>query len=172
MITKAQARGDSQGLSASDYRKHARNGAYELANLLGVRPDAITEERAWQSVQGAWGGVTITLPGQYIVTPVTGYAVSVSGSANFGHTIVRRIGVDRDTFVSAYREALRKFQGAPCIGVFRDDDTGLIEFDAVVIVADRDLARDIATHCGSLGGAYDFATGNGVWPYHHDPDIN
>jgi hypothetical protein len=163
VITSENARGDSPAVNLAEYRKHASLGAVALRKLVS-RSDVRCYARdvAWRRTRDSWGGITLTLPKQAEVRLTAGYAVSVSR----GDTVSIPADADEGKFRDAYDSAVRRFAYAPYLGIFRDDDTGQIEFDAVVITTSENEARDIATHCESLGGAYDFATGNGVFPYH------
>jgi hypothetical protein len=52
------------------------------------------------------------------------------------------------------------------LGVFRDPDSGRIDFDPTTIVHTRRAVDTLGAHCHSIGGAFDFATGDGVFPPH------
>lgn len=172
MITEQDARGDSIGVTESDYRAHAKAGVRALNNYL-FRVNEFTRNEAWYAVQKPWGGITIAMETQLDVNPDSGYALKCCGGAFPWSTLSISFSDDpftnsltRESFNARYAEAIKRFAGAPYIGIFRDEDTGLVEFDAVIIVATEQEARDIATYCESLGGAYNFSTGNGVFPYH------
>ena len=173
MITQEQARGDSIGLTRADYEKHVEAGKAALKSYL-FPVSEFMRDGAWQSVQKEWGGVTIDTRSQWPVEPEFGYALKACGSPFDWNTLSIPISVltdypaeyGRERFNAMYALAISRFAGAPYIGIFRDDDAGLVEFDAVVIVATEQEARDIATLCEGVGGAYSFETGNGVFPYH------
>jgi hypothetical protein len=162
MITSDKARGDSIAVTLSDYQRHAKHGATILAELTRANVRPYARDLAWRRTRDAWGGVTLTTERQSEVSPTSGYAVAVSR----GDTIAIPADADAVKFRESYELAVRRFAYAPYLGIFRDDDIGMIEFDAVVIVATEVAAREIATACESLGGAYDFSTGNGVFHYH------
>lgn len=166
MITQDQARGDSIGLSEEDYRLHAKRGAETLNSIL-FPVDTVMRDQAWNAVQPEWGGVTIDMPDQIPYVADTGYALKCCGSPFPWNTLsIPFDALTRERFNETYALAIERFGGAPFIGIFRDEDTQLVEFDAVCVVHSEQEARDIATYCESLGGAYDYSTGNGVFPYH------
>jgi hypothetical protein len=162
MITSDKARGDSPGVTVAEYERHAAHGAMLLRELTQGHRRSGAAGLAWRRTRDAWGGVTLTTERQSEVSPTSGYAVAVSR----GDTIAIPADADAVKFRESYELAVRRFAYAPYLGIFRDDDIGMIEFDAVVIVATEVAAREIATACESLGGAYDFSTGNGVFHYH------
>ena len=59
------------------------------------------------------------------------------------------------------------------LGVFRNDDTGLIEIDPVVVVDNVDDVESIGLYTNAVGGAYNFGDGLGYWPpYLRDGDLS
>ena len=52
------------------------------------------------------------------------------------------------------------------LGVFRDEDIGGIDIDPVLIVDNIGDVESIGAFTHAVGGAYNFADGNGYWPPH------
>jgi len=67
----------------------------------------------------------------------------------------------------ARKEYATKLKGAEVyLGVFRDDDNNRIDFDPVTIVDSEAEVDSLGAYTHAVGGAYDFATGNGHFPPH------
>ena len=56
-----------------------------------------------------------------------------------------------------------KISGAH-LGVFRDEDTGRIDIDPVLVVDSLEDAEAIGAYTRNVGGAFSFGDGNGYWP--------
>lgn len=167
VITKEQARGDSPEVTPTEYARACDRGKWIVAHYLRVAREVPTDvlDAIVASLTDEWGGVTLDARTWQAVAPSEGYAVAIAG--NFaGSSLSCPIGSSEVTIHQFVRELVNAYPDVPYYGVFRDDDTGRIDFDPVLVVTDEGEARDVATFCGSLGGAYDFATGNGVFPYH------
>lgn len=119
-------------------------------------------------MQDSWGGATID--------PVTGeakdfdhgFAVAIAG---LDSTVELPETATKEEFDKAVDGAKDKFadqlQGRDTyFGVFHDDNKHTIDIDPVVYVTSQKDAENIAAYTHSVGGAYDFSTGDGVFPPH------
>jgi hypothetical protein len=139
-------------------------GVLNPSKWLTIRNDA------WNAVQEEWGGVTVEAA---TGTPITGkpkrYAMSVKPPGV--ESVAIPIGSTRAEFDAAMEEARTRFARELTypqyhLGVFRDEDTGQIDIDPVLVVDSLDDVESIGAYARSVGGAYSFADGNGYWPPH------
>lgn len=80
-------------------------------------------------------------------------------------------GASRADFDAAMDEAKNRFRNvlereSHYLGVFHDDEHNRIDIDPVLVVRDRADVDTIGAASRSIGGAYNFADGNGYWPPH------
>lgn len=177
-ITAAEARGDSRPVSVAEFHEIAARGRDQLQKMesdtspvtgLASNFGSLTES-AWQEVQKPWGGMTIDAhSGEPLASDADKYALTVKppGVA----TISIPEGASEDQFAAAMNEALVKFrpileQSGHYLGIFHDDDHHRIDIDPVVVVDTREEAEAIGAYSHNIGGAYNFADGNGYWPPH------
>jgi len=88
---------------------------------------------------------------------------------------------NRQQFGQAMDQAKQQFGGRlghtnHYLGVFHDADAGRIDIDPTVVVGDpsrkhrqkkgMQVAKEVMSATHALGGAYHFASGDGVWPNH------
>jgi hypothetical protein len=171
----------SREVSAEEFLNLAEIGHARLAAIRS-RPVAPTEgvldaskwltirNDSWATVQEEWGGATIEAA---TGVPITGkpkrYAMSVKPPGV--ETVSIPIGSDRASFDTAMEEARTRFATELSypqyhLGVFRDEDTGQIDIDPVLVVDNLEDVESIGAYARSVGGAYSFADGNGYWPPH------
>jgi hypothetical protein len=130
--------------------------------------------RAYASVQQPWGGMTIN--------PETGRDIRLSTSSGIRregpfalsvkdpnqHTIEIPKDAPQSVFNKAMADAVKAFPQLTgrdhYLGVFRDEDKGTIDFDPVAIVDTKLQAEALGAYTNAIGGAYDYATGDGVPP--------
>lgn len=130
--------------------------------------------RAYASVQHPWGGMTIN--------PETGRDIRLATSSGIRregpfalsvknpdqHTIEIPINAPQTVFNKAMADAVKAFPQLTgrdhYLGVFRDEDKGTIDFDPVAIVDTKLQAEALGAYTNAIGGAYDYATGDGVPP--------
>lgn len=128
------------------------------------------KDNAFEASQKSWGGATID--------PRTGEAFQPE-KAEAGPFAVtaKREGQDsiripekatRAEFEKAMEDAKKRFPQLSAadhyLGVFHDDKLGTIDIDPVVMAKTADQAEEIGAHTNAVGGAYDYATGNGLFP--------
>jgi hypothetical protein len=164
LITQHEARGDSPRVTLAEYRDAQTRGK-QLLDTLWVS-DGWDEASSWayNETRKNWGGVTIDSRTGDVVSRDSGYAVSAKMPGE--RSIACPFNISEAGFQNVLTRARNEYSAAPYLGIFHDDETGTIEFDPVVIVETKRDARDIGTYTEALGGAYDFTTGNGVFPFH------
>lgn len=168
----------SAELTYDQYQRMARRGAKKLRQWR-ERPtgtegldDAWNSlvEDSWQRVQEEWGGATINAStGRHVPDNADAYSVTVR-DPGMG-TIAIPIGSSREEFVTAMRRARHEYE--PVLnsrfghfGVFRNETTGMIEFDPTLVLQGRSQVDEIGTATHAQGGAYHFASGKGYWIPH------
>ena len=177
-ITASEARGDSRPVSAAEFHAIAAAGRDQLTKMESdtspvtglVSNWSSLQQSAWQEVQKPWGGMTIDAhSGEALASDADKYALTVKppGTA----TISVPEGASEAQFMAAMNEALVKFrplleQAGHFLGIFHDDDNHRIDIDPVVVVDTREEAEAIGAYTHNIGGAYNFADGNGYWPPH------
>jgi hypothetical protein len=112
---------------------------------------------AYDATRDEWGGVTFDMRTRGTVIRNSGYSVmSVNATAE--------IPADSsyELFSQVFSLFLSVHADAEWIGVFRDSDKGIIQFDVVRIVETEFEARAIASVSGAQS-AYEFATGDGLF---------
>lgn len=177
-ITAAEARGDSKPVSRSEFQYLASLGQIKLDRLksnsspahgLDVRWGAI-KSQTFIEAQKSWGGATIDAhTGQALPQGVNKYAMTIKDKGM--ETVSVREGASRAEFETAMNVALERFRPilereGSHLGVFHDDDLGRIDIDPVLVVGSLDDVHTIGAATRAIGGAYNFADGNGYWPPH------
>ena len=178
-ITKGQARGNAREVSKTLYDIHRERGKAYLKALEDQPQEAWGLDKNWEGVKAhayeetrkQWGGVTIDpVTGEDYKPPARAsgpYAISVKSPGQPGISIP--INASQDQFNSAMdlaRQSYARQLGAKShyLGVFTDNDKGTIDIDPVAIVDTPEQVEAIGAYTKSIGGAYDFATGNGYFP--------
>jgi hypothetical protein len=146
------------------------NGSPPVNLMTGANIQAAVD-----SVQEKWGGITIDAHGGGIVSqssqPPDPLSVSIGGSGNSVIISAAMGTADPGTLMAAMQQAQTQFadqlqaQGA-ALGIFRDETSGTIQIDPVMVVQGVPAARDVGAYTGATGGAYRFSDGNGYWPGH------
>lgn len=174
---EADASSGSPLASPKHFLKMAKKGRAKLSKMAasGTEPKAINSDytgiknRAFESVKEPWGGQTIHPVTGQPINPASGLAVTVREPGQ--QQIAVHIGASREHFNNAMdqaREAYRPQLGRAhhALGVFRDETTGRVDIDPVAVTDRAVDARAIGAYTHASGGAYDFASGNGVWVPH------
>lgn len=177
-ITKAEARGDSKPVSAQEFQMLATIGQKKLDVLaksslpiggLDRRWGAV-KENAWHEVQQSWGGATIdSHSAQPLPQGANKYALTVKGHNH--ETVSIHENATRAEFDAAMNTAKERFRpilerSQHYLGVFHDDENHRIDIDPVLVVNSLDDVHTIGAATHAIGGAYNFADGNGYWPPH------
>lgn len=132
----------------------------------------------YAEVQKSWGGATVNLnTGEFVADGIDAYACAVTpdvlGPNGFhAGTIEIPESATFAEFEHAVSVAVGEFKGvATYLGIFHDDKKGTIDFDAVEIVSTTDEVDALHKTRPVIGGAYNFATGDGYWPTLDEADI-
>lgn len=177
-ITEAESRGNSRPVSREEFQRLANAGAAMLAErqhnsapLTGLDAHWSTVKTlAYAQAQTPWGGVTIDAhTGQLLDGKADAYAITVKPAGM--HTVAvpenagpERFGQAMDLAKQTFRPVLER-EGY-YLGVFHDNDTGLIDIDPVLVVATLAEVEAIGAYTHAIGGAYHFASGEGFFPPH------
>lgn len=176
-ITAAEARGDSRAVSYDEFQEIAARGLNRLA-LLSRRTGTNGLDRHWDEIKAKtypkvlepWGGATIdTETGSPLETAEPRYALTVKPQGLDPVHIPE--GASEADFYAAMDRARAAFgdelaKSQRYLGVFHDDDEGSIDIDPVLVVDNLDDVEAVGAYTHAIGGAYNFADGNGYWPPH------
>jgi hypothetical protein len=182
-ITAAEARGNSRPVTSEEFQRLAAIGRRQIDELAAdTQPiDALDEnwteiqQEAFDAAQASWGGATINArTGEFLASDADRYALTVKESGM--ETVTVPEGASKAKFETAMTEARNKFRPIlerrdHYLGVFHDDDLGRIDFDPVTVVDSLDKVETIGAATRAIGGAYNFADGNGYWPPHVDDEL-
>ena len=180
-ITADEARGDSRPVTAKQFQQLAQQGQDRLSAMMANTTGTAGLDQNWptiktdafQAAQGSWGGTTIDAATGQAAT--SGYALTVKPPGI--DTITIPEGASQDVFNTAMDTARQDFatqlaQEGGSLGVFHDDELGRIDFDPVMVVHNLQDVETIGAATHAIGGAYNFADGNGYWPPHVMPTIS
>lgn len=165
---------NSPEVSSDKFQEMAAQGKDQLAAIQAdKRPDAgdvtINTDAAYAAVQESWGGATIDPTTGEAKDFPSGFAVTIREPGQEQISIPEKATADEfakavDTAKTQYADQL---QGKDTyFGVFHDDDKQTIDIDPVAVVSTKNEAETIGAYTHAVGGAYDFSTGNGVFPPH------
>lgn len=155
----------TQGKSIMDgFKANASPPTGLTDNLDAIKASTLGE------VQKEWGGATIDAhTGKALASDANAYAVTVKppgsesvtihenpSAAEWGHAV--------DTAIQRFGPTLANQQHY--LGVFHDNALGRIDLDPVVVVSTRAQSDAIGAYTHAIGGAYNFADGNGYWAPH------
>lgn len=178
IITKAEARGDSRPVSHAEFQRLARIGQAQLDKMAtdaspttGLTKNwSALKRETYEEVLKPWGGATIdSHTGKALPQGVDAYAITVKPKGL--ETVSVREGATAAEFNAAMDKARQQFgpvleRRDHYLGVFHDDDNKRIDIDPVIVVTNRADVDTIGAASRSIGGAYNFADGNGYWPPH------
>jgi hypothetical protein len=164
----------SEEVSHEEFQQRAADGKEALDRIQSDSrttadgPAVINTDKAYEAVQGSWGGATIDPTTGEAKDFSSGFAVAIGGPNS---TVELPETATKEEFDKAVSQATDKFadklQGKDTyFGVFHDDSKKTIDIDPVAVVASKKDAENIAAFTHAVGGAYDFSTGNGVFPPH------
>lgn len=176
-ITAAEARGDSKPVSAEEFQRLARIGQAKLDKMaenaspikgLDDNWDQVKRD-GYVEVQKSWGGATIDAhTGQALPQGANRYAMTVKDSGDSvsvpQNASEAEFNRAMDQAKERYREILERENHY--LGIFHDDDLGRIDIDPVIVVNRLEDVHTIGSATRAIGGAYNFADGNGYWPPH------
>jgi hypothetical protein len=174
-ITEGEARGNSRPVTAAEFQRLALEGRDKLNEIqagdwstrgLDANWDEI-KRTLYTEVGKAWGGATIDpRTGSELPQGADVYALSITRETmSIGEQATwEEFDAAMDTARGQYAAEL--VRGGTYLGVFHDDYHNRIDIDPVTIVATSDDAEKIGAYTHAIGGAYHFATGNGLFPPH------
>lgn len=177
VITAAEARGDSKPVSHKEFQRLARIGQVRL-DAMSANSSPIKLDDNWDAIKTnsygevlkSWGGATIDAhTGQALPQGANRFALTVKEKG--GETVSIPQNASRAEFDAAMDKAIKQFRPilereGHHLGVFRDDDLGRIDIDPVLVVDKLEDVHTIGAATRAIGGAYNFADGNGYWPPH------
>lgn len=167
------------------YNQVSQRGHQIIAKARGGKVRELTHytansakvaQKAHAAVQEQWGGLTYDPRTGKYVAAVKGLEGPYASSA--GQTVSltlkeakdqARVAAALDEVVRANRELLER-EGY-YVGVFHDAQAGRIDFDVNLLLKTSDEAIAVQTALGRTGGAYDFATGDGVFGVRAESNI-
>lgn len=157
-VTEATIRG-------LNYLKKLNNKTTSLTNVV-QHFDDVAKKLYEMTVMKEWGGATYD--------PKTGrFATTGFASSSGGQTI--EIPIEKAKDFETFKQTLKNFISQNknslskkdyYLGAFRDEKKQTVDFDVTIILPTVQVAEDIQTALKLKGGAYDFATGNGVFGLH------
>jgi hypothetical protein len=164
-----------RAVSAPEAKAIADRGANVLSRLRSgnrTRIGAMSDDRVqklFDAVNGdEWGGMTLDVKTGEPMTASKGFAGGIVPNEKT-ITISLEEASDLATFRDAAKRAQKRFAkdlgfDDVGLGVFRDPEKGTVTFEPSLYLRDRDDAEALVTHLKADGGAYDFSTGDGVFP--------
>jgi hypothetical protein len=163
----------SKEVSHEEFQKAAADGksaleAIQADKRVASENPTVDTDDAYKAVQESWGGAAIDPTTGKAKDFDSGFAVTIGGPNS---TVELPETATKEEFDKAVSQATDKFadklQGKDTyFGVFHDDNKKTIDIDPVAVVNNQKDAENIAAFTHSVGGAYDFSTGNGVFPPH------
>ena len=177
-ITKAEARGDSRPVSHEEFQRLARIGQGQLDAFktrssphsgLDDHWDQIKRD-GYEEVRKSWGGATIdSHTGQALPQGAHAYAITVKdvGAKTVSvheHATFEEFSAAMDVAKGRFSHVLQR--ESHYLGLFHDDENKRIDIDPVLVVTKREDVDTIGAASHAIGGAYNFADGNGYWPPH------
>lgn len=168
----------SRPVTAAEFQQLASQGEKQYKALIANSAAITGLNQQWDSVKAhaftqtrsAWGGVTVDAhTGVPVKGDANGYALTVKEPGM--DTVHVDPAADQATFNKAMDAAKTKFGDILArqnhyLGVFRDEDTGRIDIDPVLIVGSHHKVETIGAYTHAVGGAYRFKDGLGYWPPH------
>ena len=181
VITAAEARGNSRPVSAEEFHALADEGDRKLATMRehSSEPTALQvaswesiKRSAYNAVQPEWGGATVNAHTGETV-PEGASLFALSAKEPYQESVSIPTTSTYEQFSTAMDIARTHFapqlamQGAH-LGVFHDADptVNAINIDPTIVVGSVHEVEAIGAATHAIGGAYDFSTGNGVFPPH------
>jgi hypothetical protein len=166
----------TRGVSREEFTALANEGHARLAQFRrdGGPPAGLdrnmqaVKDHAYEQVQSEWGGGTYDAhTGKPLAGNEDKYALTVKPPGVDSVSV--RIGATREEMDAGIDEARQRFDGQlqgqqAHLGVFRDEDSGRIDIDPVLVVDNHHDVETIGSATHAVGGAYHFASGDGFWP--------
>jgi hypothetical protein len=171
-------RGDSKPVSSAEFQRLANIGQDKLdqfkANAKPIKGlddnwDTVKSDSYFEATQ-SWGGATIDAhTGKALPQGVNKWALTIKDKGVETVSIPESATKGEfDIAMDAARERFRPIleREGSHLGIFHDDDLGRIDIDPVLVVDSLNDVHTIGAATRAIGGAYNFADGNGYWPPH------
>ncbi len=176
IITEDEKRGNAQPVSRDEFAQIALDGKNYLDGLrANATPttgllDNLDDIKAstYDEILKSWGGATIdSHTGEALASDANKYAVTVKPAGLESVSVGEN--PTRGEWNKAMDEAVARFGPALegqtyHLGVFHDDDLKRVDIDPVVVTDTQKQSEQIGAYAHNIGGAYNFADGNGYWP--------
>lgn len=178
VITAAMARGDSRPVSEEEFQRLGDIGRKQLDEFAKKPTGTKGLDENWDEIKAhgygevtqSWGGATYSsVTGKPLPQGVNKYAITVKTPGKEPVSIPEN--ATREEFDAAMDEARSRFseelgRGQHHLGVFHDDANSRIDIDPVLVLDNSRDVETIGVASHAIGGAYNFADGNGYWPPH------
>lgn len=167
-----------RGVDANEFHEVASRGR-DLLNSMESDRQAVTglaghwsdiKDAAWQQVVKPQGAMTIDpRTGEPLPADADKYALTVKPPGLSAISLPEN--ATEQQFSAAMDEALVRFravleQAGHYLAVYHDANSHRIDIDPVAVVGSRQDAEALAAYTHNVGGAYHFASGQGVYPPH------
>jgi hypothetical protein len=176
-------RGNARPVSRDEYALVAGEGKSILDGLRdnATPPTGLTDNldaikaSTFEEVQKSWGGTTIdSHTGQALASDADKYAVTVKPAGLESVSVGENPTAEEwsqamDTAMARFGDTLAS--QSHYLGTFHDDDLQRIDIDPVVVVDTKQQSEAIGAYTHNIGGAYNFADGNGYWPPYVDETV-
>lgn len=173
------ARGNSREVTHEEFQALAHEGKQRLDEMTAnaSSPDGLDRNwhqlvaKSYSAAMQSWGGVTIDAHSGQILDSAGEERYALTARDPSHTTISIPENSDTDHFANAMQAARKQFDGELsrenfALGVFHDDDNQRIDFDPVLVLDNLHDVETIGAYTHAIGGAYNFADGNGYWPPH------
>jgi hypothetical protein len=178
VIGADQARGNSRAVSLKEFQQLASEGEQQLVDRAANASPATGLDSNWDQVksdsyvaaQASWGGTTVDAhTGQAISTDQAAYALTIRDPGM--SDVVLPESASASDFNAAMDQARQTFgpvleRAGSALGVFHDDQNRTVEISPTLVVHSLGEVERIGAFTHAVGGAYNFADGNGYWPPH------
>jgi hypothetical protein len=171
----------TRAVDLATYEDLYRQGAAQFQDLMDNQSPAtglegggwgLLKAKAARAVKEEWGGVTIDAHTGEVVDPESDeYALkyAITAKSPGVETVTVPIGSSDVEVANAMDKAKADFaEVLPYqkfhLGVFRNEDTGNVEIDPVILLDSPMDVESLGLYCNSVGGAYHFKDGLGYWP--------
>jgi SPP1 gp7 family putative phage head morphogenesis protein len=176
VIGEDDKRGNARPVGIDEYAQVAGQGKAILDDLRANSsdPDGLLKNlddikaSTYDQILQSWGGSTIdSHTGEALASDANKFAVTVKPEGY--ETVSVGENPTREEWDKAMDQAVARFGDvlsaqSHYLGVFHDDDLKRVDIDPVVVVDKQADSEAIGAYTHNIGGAYNFADGNGYWP--------
>lgn len=176
VIGEDDKRGNARPVGIDEYAQIAAEGKSILNDLRANAsdPDGLLKNlddikaSTYDQILTSWGGSTIdSHTGEALASDANKFAVTVKPDGLESVSVPEN--PTREEWDAAMDKAVARFGDvlsaqSHYLGVFHDDDLKRVDIDPVVVVDKQAQSEAIGAYTHNIGGAYNFADGNGYWP--------